>query len=294
MEKSLENFLAYCNGVKNLSRNTIKAYEADIGKYFEHLNGKDFSEATYSDFENFIISFKGCSANTVRRISSAVKSFYKWAIKNGICTNNPAEDIELPKLPKKVPEILSSQQIRQMIESCKSKGEFASIRDALIIELLFVTMIRREELLTIKLADVDTTECFILIHGKGNKERYCYFGTDTARRINHYIDKTRKLSPYALKSPYLFVSQCSGKLSATQLYNIVSGAMQSINAKKEGMAAHTLRRSGATNYYNKGADIYTISNALGHANIATTQRYVRPNEENIKRLMQSGNNIFKN
>ena len=194
---------------------------------------------------------------------SAIRAYYKWAKKEGIVTiDNPTDDVDLPQIPHKEPKALTDEQVAEMLQVIEG-NEFNTKRDRLIISLMVVCGMRKSELLNITLSDVDTKEMSIRIrHGKGDKERYCYYNDAVQELLVDYLDNIRGRSKYAKDSEFLFISQCSGRLSRSQLSNIVDKLLTIIGAKEKGVSVHILRKTCATGYYEMGVDIYTIKNIL--------------------------------
>jgi len=277
----LEDFLSYMKLVKNLSGNTISAYRIDINEFFSGI-GKGENDVTTRDITRHVceLSKNGIAPASVCRKVSAIRAFYKWAKKEGIVTiDNPTDDVDLPQIPHKEPKALTDEQVNDMLNAIEG-NEFNAPRDRLIISLMIVCGMRKSELLNITLSDVDTRECSIRIrHGKGDKERYCIYNDAVREQLVEYINEVRGHSKYAANSDYLFVSQRSGQLSSSQLTNIVDSLLAKIDAKEKGVSVHVLRKTCATGYYKQGVDIYTIKDILGHGNVTTTQRYVKPSLE---------------
>ena len=269
----IEDFLTHLKLNRNLSSNTISAYRTDLKEFAEY---KQLMTATRKDVENYValLSKDNAPASICRKIA-ALKSFYRWAVNQKLSSENIAENIDLPKIPKRVPTVLNTKQVKEMLKSITG-NPFVAVRDKLIVNLMVVCGMRKSELLDIKLADVDLNDMSLKIrHGKGDKERYCYYNEGIKEMLKNYINKARGISTYAKTSQYLFVSQCNEKISSTQLTYIVDTLLENIGAKEKGVSVHTLRRTCATNYYENGVDIYTIKNILGHENITTTERYVK-------------------
>lgn len=269
----IEDFLTHLKLNRNLANNTISAYRTDIKEFAEN---NSLLVATRKDVEQYIakLSKDNAPASICRKIAS-IKSFYRYMVNQKLSRENPAENVDLPKIPKRVPTVLNTDQINDMLTSITG-NPFVKVRDKLIINLMVVCGMRKSELLNIKLADVDLNDMSLKIrHGKGDKERYCYYNEGIKDMLKNYINKARGISSYARTSQYLFVSQCSEQMSSTQLTHIVDTLLENIGAKEKGVSVHTLRRTCATNYYEKGVDIYTIKNILGHESVTTTERYIK-------------------
>lgn len=287
-KQHIEDFLSYMKLVKNLSGNTISAYRIDINEFFEtfgtgEITSRDVTKHIYE------LSKGGLAPASVCRKIAAIRAFYKWAVKEGITEKNPADGVDLPQIPHREPKALNDAQVKAMLKAVDGNS-FNAPRDRLIISLMVVCGMRKSELINILLSDVNQKEYSIRIrHGKGDKERYCYYNEQVSELLEDYLANTRQLSKYAKDSEFLFISQCSGKLSASQLTHIIDSLLEKIGAKEKGVSVHILRKTCATGYYENGVDIRTIQNILDHSNITTTERYVKPSIAKQRAAVNSRN-----
>lgn len=293
--KEINDFESYLRNIKNRSEKTIKAYSSDLLEFCLMMNDKlDLNEIKRSDIENIYIANLVNSGNgpasRARKISS-LRSFFKWAKSNNIVRENPAEDVELPKLPQKKPKIMSHEEVYDTILCAKygddTEPAYESFRNLAIIMIMFSTGIRRAELTEIKVTDVNLSESSLLIHGKGNKERIVYFNDATRAVLSEYINSHRKQMKFSESSDYLFISRKSEKLNVATINRIVNKYLEEAGIKNKGFTAHSTRKAFATTVYENTRDIYVVQNLLGHSSPVTTQKYVGINESNKKKAAMS-------
>lgn len=276
----LRDFESYLRNVRNCSELTIKAYCTETAQFLSIMEEKySFGEITRQAIETLYVGGlvgAGESATTRARKISSVKAFYRWAIDNGYLEDNPAEKIQLPKLPHKEPKVMNRKEVADTMLAAKNDSDAKEnlFRDMAIIQLMFTTGVRRAEVVEIKLEDVNLKESCILIHGKGNKERFVYFNDSTQFILSEYIYSHRNLLKHAKESQYLFVSNKSDKLNVSTINRIVNANLEKAGVKEKGYTAHSTRKAFATEVYNNTRDIYVVQKLLGHQNATTTARYV--------------------
>lgn len=276
--KEINEFAKYLKNVRNLSDSTISAYSSDLREFFAVIGiSDDIKEITLNEVETvyieYLVDSGNCAASRSRKLSS-VRMFYKWAIKNGVVKNNPVADIELPKIEKKTVNVMSFNEVEKVLDEAKKDSRENSFRDMAVMYLMFDTGIRRAELTEIKLNDINLEKGVIVIHGKGNKDRFAYV-KDTMRAIlSEYINVHRKFYKTAENSDYLFVSNKCEKLCLSTVNRIVNRYLIAAKLKQNGYTAHSPRKAYATAVYENTGDIFAVQQLLGHSSPVTTQRYV--------------------
>lgn len=292
MQQLIESFLGSCKS-EGKSKCTLQAYNLDLQEFSFFFKGKDISDIVYSDlilWSNKLES-KGISASTRARKIASIKSFFKFLIKVGVIVNNPTQSLIAPKIEKKAPTVISSEEASTLLSIAKqcSTRYITSFRDYTILALFLYTGIRREELSTIMVSDIDFEAHTILINGKGNKQRYVYINNVFSPILSEYIQTYRILLSKAKSSPYLFPSLKSDKLSLGAINNIVNSFFNKINQKQYGVSAHILRKRFATSIFESTGDIALTSKLLGHSSPSVTMRYVVMD----KSLMQKATNNIR-
>lgn len=263
------------------SKCTVSAYSNDLKEFSSFMNqniGKcDVSEIKFSDLRNWANNLDdlGLSASSRARKISVVKSFFSYlSDMEYIEGKNLASGLKPPKIPKKQPKVIGSDDAKNILLVKKNKNHITSFRDYTIISMFLFTGIRREELTNITLDDVDMEENMILIHGKGDKERVVFINDNLRPILSEYIFSHRSSIKTASTSNYLFPSSKNEKLNVSSVNKIVNKAMESAGIKEAGTSAHILRKWFATTVFKNTFDIATTSKLLGHSSPTVTMRYV--------------------
>ena len=277
-ENSLKGFEAYLLLEKHLSKNSIDAYISDVNKLkeFNEKEGRDVSPAAIkqTDIEDFIVSlFKAkFNARSQARTISGIKAFYSYQLLEKQIDENPCLHIEGPKLNKKLPETLSIQEIDNLIRGIDlSKKE--GLRNKAIIECLYSCGLRVSELTSLKLSNIDFSEGYIKVEGKGNKERLIPMGKQCADYILNYIKSYRSFLDIDLNSQDItFLNRRGRALSRVMIFTIIKQLAEKTGLKKT-ISPHSFRHSFATHLVEGGADLRAVQEMLGHESITTTEIY---------------------
>ncbi len=276
MKELIEDYLAYLLLEKGLSKRSVESYRNDLIKLQEFLKRKGIGigEVEISDLNEFLkeLELKGYSPASRSRIISGIRGFFVYLATEKGLEANPAELIELPKGAKKLPETLSENEVKRLIESpdtSKPRG----IRDRAILEMLYATGMRVSELVSLTLGNLDLEERFVKVRGKGEKERFIPFGEIARDWLIKYLTDVRP-NINRRGTDYVFLNFRDGKpLSRVSVWKLIKhyGKLAGIN--EERLYPHILRHSFATHLLRRGCDLRTLQLLLGHASIATTQVY---------------------
>ncbi len=284
VEGAVNGFISYINLQKRFSPLTAKNYESDLRQFFIFLD-REISEyrlntISFQHVRGFIASLmdEGLSAVSVNRKLSALKSFFKYLLKNQEIQTNPTQKIQGPKTPKRLPVFIDENQLHAVFTNHTYKPGFEGLRDKLIMDVLYQTGIRRAEILNLKESDVDLFNLQLKVLGKRNKERIIPFSLDLKRNLESYL-RVRKEEQ--LSSPFLFVSTNNMPLSPQKISHIVKEVLNSVTTQKK-KSPHVLRHTFATHLLNNGADINAVKELLGHANLSATQIYTHNTIEKLK------------
>ena len=284
-DKAVAEFLSYLNLQKRFSPLTTKNYAVDLKQFFNFLNQEVYdsrlSEISYQHVRSFIASLidKKKSTVSVNRKISCLKSFFKYALKNNLISNNPMQKIQGPKTPKRLPVFIDENQIDKIFNQLKFDSGFEGIRNKLLIDVLYQTGLRRAELINLKETDLDLISLQLKVLGKRNKERIIPFSIHLKRSIQEYLNAKQENN---LINSFLFVNLKNIQLSPQALTKIVSEILSEVTTNKK-KSPHILRHTFATHLLNRGADINAVKELLGHANLSATQIYTHNTIEKLKK-----------
>ncbi len=292
MNKYIDIFIFYLRNEKNYSNNTIISYKNDLTQFFNYL--KDYKLLKKSNIKcinhkimrKYIVYLKEntYSRRSISRKISSIRSFFKFIHKEGIIEVNPTLNLITPKINKKLPYFLYLQEVNKLIEAPSQKIPFG-IRDKAILEVLYGTGIRVEELVNLNIGDIDFNEKIIRVFGKGSKERILPLSNISIRAIQEYL-KNRNLFN---KSKFikmndkdaLFLNRFGGRLTARSIRRIIIKYMKIAGLNKK-ISPHVLRHSFATHLLGGGADLRSVQELLGHKSLSTTQIYTHITKERLK------------
>jgi len=275
-EQSERGFSNYLKIEKSLSPNSVEAYLNDVAKLHLYIhsdkNNKIPSLLTYEDIRDFVtmVGNGNESARTQARMISGIKAFFRYLLIEGDITKNPTALIESPKLGLKLPQVLSVEEIDSIIgviDLSKPEGH----RNKAIIETLYSCGLRVSELVNMRLTDIHRNEGFIIVTGKGNKQRLVPVGSVALKEIDNYLEKRRQL-PVIEDQNVLFLNRRGHKLSREMIFTMIKKSALAAGIKKK-ISPHTFRHSFATHLVEGGADLRAVQEMLGHESITTTEIY---------------------
>ena len=270
-------YIAYLRIEKGSSQRTIEAYEADLERYRDFLASQDvfnLSEVTRElivEYESFLFK-ENFAASTVSRRISSVKGFHRFCVSEGYTEANPAGSLPLPKKPERLPDVLSIQQMADMLDAVDG-AEPTDLRNRAILEVLYGCGLRVSELVGLDLGDVLLAEGYVRVVGKGDKQRISPISGAASMALSSYLEKGRPafIKPYSKPTDAVFLNARGGRLTRQSVFRIVANAGMTIGVKN--LHPHTLRHSFATHMLEGGADLRVIQDILGHSDISTTQIY---------------------
>ena len=275
-DSSFKNFKNYLKLERGLSENSIKSYDFDLSLFKKFLDLNQINDTPINCKTETIKNYlhKNLSDKKSRsqaRSISALKSFFNYLVFEGLIKESPVSNIESPKLETKLPEVLTEDEVSQLIESIDLSHSFGQ-RNRTIIEVLYGTGIRVSELVNLKLSNIFFKENILKITGKGNKERFVPLGKVASTEIKKYKESRYKLKIDDKFSDILFLNKYGRCLTRSMIFKIISDASRSMSLEKK-ISPHTLRHSFATHLLKNGADLRTIQLILGHESITTTEIY---------------------
>jgi integrase/recombinase XerD len=291
MQESVENLIdRYLNFLlveKGLSLKTLDAYSRDLVRFHVYLNANSIeflSEEDTPTILRYLISLRreGLKARSRARHLVTIRGFYKFLVQEQLLPRDPARQIDLPKSGLKLPEVLSVDEVKRLLEApdlVKPPG----IRDAAMLELLYAAGLRVSELIGLKLQDVSLQGGYVRVFGKGAKERIVPIGHYAGEKIQHYLASARGTLLKNGISPFLFVVRAGRPMSRQGFWKLIKRYALQAGLKKA-ITPHTLRHSFASHLLEGGADLRAVQTMLGHADISTTQIYTHVARDHLKKL----------
>ncbi|HEX2395349.1 MAG TPA: tyrosine-type recombinase/integrase, partial [Bacteroidales bacterium] len=277
-------FLQYIQYIKHFSPHTVSSYRKDIEQFFAFCSAStDEAESTidHHQIRGWIIELmeSGNSARTTNRKISALKSYFRYLMREGFIQVNPMNKVLSPKTAKKLPVFIKEVQMNQLLDEVNFGEDFTGHRNRMIIETFYNTGIRRAELIGLKIADIDFENNVFRVLGKRNKERIVPMSISFSALMKNYIDKRK--SEFQENEEWLFVTSSGKKIYPKLVYRVVTSFL-SLVTTSEKKSPHVLRHTFATHMLNNGADLNAIKELLGHANLSATEIYTHNTFEKLK------------
>lgn len=285
---SSESFIRYLQFEKRCSPHTVTAYEHDLlqfGTYLkEQYEMEELSDAEHTMIRSWLVQLieKKVSARSVNRKISSLRTYFNFLLKNSKVKRNPMLKILRPKEASRLPVFIDEQRIETLFDNADFGEGFSAARDRLIMELFYATGMRLTELCDIKEKNIDVYNCTVKVLGKRNKERIIPFTGVLKNLIAVYKSERRKAVP-GISHDYFFVTDDGKKIYQKLVYRIVNKYLGLVSTSEK-KSPHVLRHTFATHMLNNGADINSIKEILGHANLAATQVYTHNTIEKLKKV----------
>jgi integrase/recombinase XerC len=297
MDSAVKQFLNYLHSVRNSSPNTIRSYESDLGQFLQFLTPPGVAMPAPQDVTHLMIrEFMShmhdlnLEKSSIARKLAAIRSFFKYAVREGIVVRNPARMVSTPKLPKRIPAVLSAEDLNAFLDgvvACpkpagrhKNRGmhddsHLMVKRDRAILEILYASGLRVSELTGLNLADIDRKDLMLRVRGKGNKERIVPYGGKAETALQAYEplrDEMLRKAKGRGDPQAIFLNHFGTRLTQRSVARIVKKYARLANVNWD-LHPHSLRHAFATHLLADGADLRAIQELLGHSSLSTTQRY---------------------
>ena len=284
MNTYVKEYTSFMTDIRHKSLNTVESYKRDVTQYISYLDGTgvtDISSTTKTTVLSYLLYLQkeGRASSTVSRTLASLRSYYLLMMQNGVVKSNPTSNLEAPHVEKKIPKILSGEEVELLLEqpkNCDNKG----IRDKAMLELLYATGIRVSELINLDVSDVNVPMSFVRCKG-GKKERIIPMGHQAKDALENYINNVRKYMVKDENETALFVNCSGARLSRQGFWKLIK-YYQHIAGIETDITPHTLRHSFAAHLLENGADLHSIQEMMGHADISSTQVYSRMMNSKIK------------
>ena len=283
MNNPVQLFLDFLNSEKNASSHTLKNYAIDLREFTKAVGDKPIADVTYLDIRTFLALLKNrnYSKSSIARKLACLRSFFKCLVRENVLKSNPALEISTPKREKRLPKFLDPTEVTSLLEA-PPKNTWEGKRDRAILETLYSSGLRVSELVGLNYDDVDFFSGLLRVRGKGKKERIVPIGEIAARAIQDYLahKPARTGESTASKKP-LYLNRSGGRLTDRSVRRMMIKYARHIALKKE-ISPHTLRHSFATHMLDRGADLRSVQELLGHENLSTTQIYTHVTTKRLK------------
>lgn len=287
MDQLLDSFLTYLTIEKGLSKNTLESYGRDVRKFLAFLEKgqiKTVQEIKYENILDFLSDFKKkdfSDTTTVRTIVS-IKQFFKYLLLEKIIKEDPTSQIHTPKMKKSIPGVISLEDVEKVLSS-PDESTPEGVRDLAMLEVLYATGIRVSELIGLKLNEVNFEMGFVIVYGKGSKERIVPIGGQAQEKLKTYMTESRAVLLKEREAKELFVTRRGKGMTRQGFWKLIKNYALKAGITKD-VSPHTLRHSFATHLLERGADLRTIQIMLGHSDISTTQIYTHVENERLKEI----------
>ena len=279
MERFIEKFIRYLQIEKEASKHTIINYTVDLKLFASFLGNRSLDAVDYIVIRQFLahLKQKNSSRASIARTLSCLRSFFKFLVRENLVKNNPLSGVSTPKRDKRLPVFMHEADVVKLIEA--PAKDPAGLRDRAIMETLYSTGIRVSELVGMSTDNSDLIGGVLKVYGKGKKERIAPIGEKAIDAINRYINETGKLRKAGQKA--IFLNNRGGRLTDRSVRRIIDKHIK-MTSVREKISPHTLRHSFATHLLNRGADLRSVQELLGHASLSTTQIYTHVTTERMR------------
>ena len=278
----LSEYLEYLEIEKGLSENTTQAYRRDLTDFISGIK-VELSNINRNQITTYIRNLheKHYSPTSVMRKIASLRGFFKWLCANNYCNANPTLTLEQPKVPKKLPKVMTLQEIETLLNQHLTKLE------KVILELLYDCGLRVSELVNLKINDYDLNAKYIQCYGKGSKERIVPMGKKAVTAVKNYMpERDYLIQKYRLNTKRLLIHENGRELTRQDVYNFIHAQGKKIHKT---ISPHTLRHSFATHLLENGADLRVVQELLGHSDVSTTQLYTHISKKRLKEVYFSIN-----
>lgn len=280
--QSISEYLTYLEVERGLSKNTVLAYENDILGFFDYFkNIEDPNEIKRIHFSEYTVYLaqNGLLSSSVTRKIASIKGFFRFLAANKEIKSNPSLSVSSPKIPKKLPKVISYEEIEKLLKNR------LTIKEKAVFELLYATGLRVSELVNLTVKNVDFKTGLIRTTGKGSKDRIVPMGKKAKEALSRYMKERNLLLKAKMgsgaESDYIFLNDKSEKISRQWVYNFIKKQGEAINKT---ISPHTIRHSFATHLLENGADLRAVQELLGHRSVVTTQLYTHISKKRLREV----------
>lgn len=282
MFEVISQYLEYLELEKGLADNTIDAYRRDLYFFAENIDSIDSIDRNIINNYIRMLKERNLAPTSVIRKVASIRGFFKWVVSMNILDSNPASTLEQPRVPRRLPKVVSIKEIEEILLSDLSELQIV------MVELLYSCGLRVSELVNLRINNIDLSSKYIRCFGKGAKERIVPIGTKAIKALNFYFpQRDLIIKKYKLNTKKLLINEFGRNLNRQDIYNFIHSCGKKIY---KNISPHTLRHSFATHLLENGADLRVVQELLGHSNVSTTQLYTHISKKRLKDVYFSINN----
>ena len=287
MEKQIKLFLEFLQNEKKLSDNTLQSYKRDILQFEEYVEKHriNYAKMNQEDIKTYLSHLQelGKKSSTISRNLASIRSFYQFLMRTRKVKHNPTDDVQSPKVEKRVPSVLTSQEVELLLDQPKDV-DLKGIRDKAMLEFAYATGMRVTEIISLNIEDVNLEQGFAICRN-GSKQRNIPLGSLSLKALQEYIEEARPILIKDEKEKALFVNVNGKRLTRQGFWKIVKYYKEQAHITKD-ITPHVLRHSFATHLLQNGADLKAIQTMLGHSDISSTQVYMQFQDPGLKDIYQ--------
>lgn len=284
-ERQIDAFLAYALTEEGLAPHSIEAYKRDLDDFARFLTGRgtsDPTQVTRSAVTLYLVALRrrGRAPATVKRRAAAVRSFFKYLLRENVLSEDPTLDLAAPKLPTRLPKVLTIEEIERLL-AAPDLSTAQGLRDLAMLELLYGSGLRVSEVIGLNVGDVDLSTELVRCLGKGSKERLVPVGSYAVRAVRAYQQTARPVLAGRQMTSALFLNRRGSRLTRQGCWKLLRGHARRAGIRRP-LTPHVLRHSFATHLLERGADLRAVQEMLGHATISTTQVYTHVARDRLR------------
>ena len=280
----LSEYLEFLEIEKGLAENTLDAYRTDLNAFFDFCSDTDIDKIQRTGINSYIRNLheKHYSPTSIMRKTASLRGFFKWANSNGIIKDNPAITLEQPKIPQKLPKVMTIEEVNILLNQNLTNLQ------RVIAELLYGCGLRVSELVNLKTNDYDLNSKFLECTGKGSKDRIVPMGKKAIKAIKEFLpERDYNMQKYNIQSKFLLINEHGKHVTRQEVYTFIHEQGKKLH---KSISPHTLRHTFATHLLENGADLRVVQELLGHSNVSTTQLYTHISKKRLKEVYFSINN----
>lgn len=289
---AVDRFLEMLAAEKGIARSTLSAYESDLKDFSAFLTPNELHQATSKDIQNYFITQKYLAPSSLARRLSSLRQFYKYLMSEENLTENPTTLIEAPRYRRKLPDVLSEEDVNRLLEGARTWKGSEGVRLSALLELLYASGFRVSELVTLPataaMEVLKSEKPFLMIRGKGNKDRLVPLTSAALKALKTYLKIRTSFLKKGKESPWLFPSSSKeGHLTRQRFGQLLKELALKVGLNPLSLSPHTLRHAFATHLLRHGADLIIVQKLLGHSDISTTQIYTHVAQEDLAEMVKT-------